>query len=222
MARPLIGLIGRKQTGKDTTATILGETYGYTPFAFADPLRDLVAAIDPIVHAALMGEPGYEPHVKITRVSDALRSHGYERAKAEFPEYRRLLQVTGTEGIRETLGVKHKLREALGNDVWPYIAEERIVDAISYYEFDYGLNKRVPIWGESLVLTDTRFPNEAELVKKHGGIIVRVARPDLPFDDDAHPSETALDDYPEDFTLVNDGDLLDLRVAVDTLIAKLG
>ena len=64
-------------------------------------------------------------------------------------------------------------------------------------------------------ITDVRYPNEADAIKHRGGIVVRVWRPN--FDNDltpeaqAHDSETALDDYPFDAVLVNDGTLDQLR-----------
>ena len=223
MALPLIGLIGRKRSGKDTVADLLIEHHGYNKAAFADPLRDLLAAINPVVAS-------FDNRINDGRgpvhFNDATEALGYEVAKDSLREYRRLLEVTGTEGVRETLGVKYRLRELLDNDVWPAIAELRIEGAIDYvtvnpmWQIDGGKFNRVH-WRESLAFTDVRFANEAELITRHGGILVRVARPSLPANPNPHVSETALDDYEEDYTLVNDGSLADLRVAVDSLVAKL-
>jgi hypothetical protein len=38
---PLIGLVGKKQAGKDSFASILVEKYGYTRLAFADPVKEV-------------------------------------------------------------------------------------------------------------------------------------------------------------------------------------
>lgn len=52
------------------------------------------------------------------------------------------------------------------------------------------------------VITDTRFPNEADAIKQKGGILIRVTRLGVgPVND--HPSETALDDYDEDYVVSN-------------------
>ena len=45
-------------------------------------------------------------------------------------------------------------------------------------------------------ITDCRFPNEADAIRKMGGVVWRIERPGLPHTD-THISETALDDYPE-------------------------
>lgn len=72
---------------------------------------------------------------------------------------------------------------------------------------------------EAVVITDVRFPNEAEFVKKNGGYMVQVIR----IKDDGtqyldagrdpnHPSEIALDDYNFDYYIrVKDGDLNALK-----------
>lgn len=64
------------------------------------------------------------------------------------------------------------------------------------------------------IITDCRFPNEAEAVKSRGGILIRVnrARRDTAGRDTNHPSETALDNYAGwDFTVDNNGTLEDLQ-----------
>jgi hypothetical protein len=73
------------------------------------------------------------------------------------------------------------------------------------------------------VITDCRFPNEAQEIKDYGGIIVRVNRTGFgPVNN--HPSETALDDYDFDAIIENNGSLNDLkettRILYDTYINK--
>ena len=50
MATAILGLVGRKQSGKDTFAQRLVEEHGYTRLAFADPLKAVALAANPIVH----------------------------------------------------------------------------------------------------------------------------------------------------------------------------
>ncbi|AWY05713.1 deoxynucleoside monophosphate kinase [Microbacterium phage Percival] len=191
----VIGLVGKKRTGKDTTARELAE-HGYQPAAFADPLRDLALAIDPVV--------GWDRYVNAPiYYSDALTKYGYEAAKERFPEFRRFLQRLGTEGVRDTLGTKYGLRDLIGDDLWIVLAEERIQAA-----------------DKPLVFTDVRFPNEAALIERYGDT-VRIVRPSLPASTDDHPSETALDDYETSETLTNDSTPSGLSRAVDDLVTRL-
>jgi hypothetical protein len=95
---------------------------------------------------------------------------------------REFLQKLGTDAMRFGL---HK-------DVW--------VNALFA---DYRVNPgmiSLPDW----IITDVRFPNEAQRVKDMGGIMVRVERPDNPFPQSTHESETALDSWKFDHIVTNE------------------
>jgi len=56
----------------------------------------------------------------------------------------------------------------------------------------------------NVIITDVRHINEADAVKKHGGIVIRVIRDvDSNIHGKDHISETALDDYNFDWTVIN-------------------
>ena len=38
----LIGILGRKRSGKDTAGNYVVENYGYDRYAFADPIKDIL------------------------------------------------------------------------------------------------------------------------------------------------------------------------------------
>jgi hypothetical protein len=57
------------------------------------------------------------------------------------------------------------------------------------------------------LITDVRFPNEAEAVKQKGGLLVRINRNS---DTGDHPSETSLDNYDFEITIDNTGTLQEL------------
>lgn len=108
----LVGLVGKKRSGKDTFAEGLIDG-GFQRFAFADALRSAVLATDPLVysvdgngHEALDGVP--------LRLSFIVNRDGWEKAKAR-PEVRRLLQEYGV-AIR-----------ALDADFWVRVVMEQTV-----------------------------------------------------------------------------------------------
>ncbi|UFD97999.1 deoxynucleoside monophosphate kinase [Streptomyces phage Pablito] len=113
---------------------------------------------------------------------------GWEYAKVTYPEVRALLQRAGTEAGRKVLGA----------NVW--------VDALFRDTAD----------APALVITDVRFPNEAQAVADRGGVMIRVERPGVEPARDrmgrVHVSETALDDWPFDHVLQNDGAVRDLHL----------
>ena len=89
----LIGLTGYAGSGKDTFAKILVEKYGYTRIAFADPIRELLYAMNPIISGI--------PYGGNRTLVDLVNSIGWDEAKKE-PEVRRLLQDLGV-GAREVI-----------------------------------------------------------------------------------------------------------------------
>tara|TARA_R110001606_G_scaffold19453_1_gene71318 strand:- start:2634 stop:3476 length:843 start_codon:yes stop_codon:yes gene_type:complete len=74
-------------------------------------------------------------------------------------------------------------------------------------------NSSYPDW----IITDVRFPNEAQAIKDKGGIVIRVERPQLIERDFEHPSETALDDYKFDEVIENNGSIEELIEKVKKL-----
>jgi hypothetical protein len=69
------------------------------------------------------------------------------------------------------------------------------------------------------IITDCRFINEANAVKKENGIIVRINRPGIvPVNN--HSSETGLDGYGFDHVIENYGNFNDLVLKVEALLTK--
>lgn len=101
----VVALSGYAGSGKDETARILADLYGYRRIAFADKLKELVKVIDPIV--------GYTD-AEDWRVSELIEAFGDTRAKKEWPEYRRLLQAVGV-GCRDLFGPNFWVDQALYN-----------------------------------------------------------------------------------------------------------
>lgn len=87
----LIGLTGRKQSGKSEVADHLAAAYDFRVISLADPLRAMLLAVDPWVEEGL-------------RLSVLIRMVGWDAAKEGWPEVRRLLQQLGTEGVRDVIG----------------------------------------------------------------------------------------------------------------------
>lgn len=175
---PLIGLIGKKRVGKDTFAAKLVRDHGYARVALADPLREAALALDPIVGTFPLLDEGVN-RVREWRLSDVVESLGWEKAKDLIPEVRRTLQRFGTESIR-----------SLDDQFWIRTAFQRI-DALRAN-------------GTPVVVTDVRYPNEADAIRNATGYLVRIVR-DLPQDGDTHASERAMDDYREHLRVPNNG-----------------
>lgn len=63
------------------------------------------------------------------------------------------------------------------------------------------------------IITDVRFPNEAEAIKKRGGFLIRVNNPEYKPYENEHYSETALDDYDGFDVIINN----DKKLGIENL-----
>ena len=117
---------------------------------------------------------------------------GWEETKRISPETRRLLQILGTE-----VG-----REMFGQDFWVNQAMKNLG------KFDKA------------VITDVRYPNEYKAIKAREGIIIRIIKPGTGAVN-MHASETALDNFSFDATIVNDGTIYDLNKKIDKLLEEI-
>lgn len=104
----VLGLSGYARSGKDTVADHLVETQGYTRISFADPMREALVALDPVIH--LGGYP--------IGVAAAVRMVGWEKLKGMSSDIRPLMQRFGTE-----VG-----RAMFGENFWVELALSRIPD----------------------------------------------------------------------------------------------
>lgn len=70
---------------------------------------------------------------------------------------------------------------------------------------------------EDAIISDCRFVNEQEYINDLHGIVVRIVRPNYS-SHDVHSSETEMRDIVPDVTIVNDGNIEELRAKVEALV----
>jgi hypothetical protein len=171
-----IALHGVAEAGKDTLGRVLVERYGFTRVAFADPVREMALAIDPIVTLDTHNIDDQCHPDRIIRLSHIVGERGWDDAKKYYPEVRRLLQRIGTDAVR-----------AHSPDFWRDLAQIKA--------------KQI---GGKIVFTDTRFPNEGNMVRANGGIVAKLTTDSGIQDGNAgHQSETAMGDYTFDLVFDN-------------------
>lgn len=158
--------------------------------------KDTVASMIDGAHVTAFAQPLYECLSTITGIPVA-RLRDREVKEATIPwlgrSPRQMLQTLGTEWGRNTVC----------EDIWVRSLLERVAPRLTA--------------GETVVITDVRFDNEAAAVVDAGGEVWRVVRPGwrcLSGDSAAHPSEAGVSDYLVAMTLVNDGTVDDLRLAI--------
>lgn len=188
----IIGLTGKKGSGKDTVAEMIwsieidgGHIWAST--AYAAPLKQIVRRLFDLSYTQMHG----------TQVEKEAVDERWGKSPRE------LLQIVGTDIARKC----HP-------EVWIRRTMRHIDESV---EYDPQL--------AGFVITDVRFPNEADAIKARGGVIVNILRPDLTVAESdvtaQHESEQHAATIPYDYQIINDGTLMDLRRKVAMLQAKL-
>jgi len=162
----LIGLTGKKRSGKDTVADFMCQEMFFKKTAFAKPMKE------------------------ISRIFGFSKDQLDGSLKEIVDDFwgitpRKFLQLLGTE----------MFRNCFRDDVWLKMMELELAN----------LNTK------KAVITDIRFNNEAQFVRKNCGYIIQIIRPDQESDDD-HSSEAGIDQELIDHTIMNDGTIQELYV----------
>lgn len=145
---------------------------------------------------------------------------------------REFLQKLGTEAMRNQIhpnvwvnalfadyiadtGFQYQVKK-VGESIVTGEQQLKVVSEPKPYDFGY------PNW----IITDVRFPNEAQAILDRGGIVIRVNRPKAWHNSDIvrrdlqteHPSETALDNWKFNYVIDNSSDIPHLIEEVKTFM----
>ena len=199
----LIGLCGYIGSGKDTCASILEEHHGFQRLAFASAIKDIVSTLFGWNRDDLEGST---PSSREWR--EEIDTWWTEQL-GRIVTPRLILQMVGTEMFRDCLSPRF----------WTTVLKRKIKEILENEGVEQSSTS--PQRGSRIAITDCRFPEEIELIKSLGGIIVYVDRaPDLHnhklgF---SHSSEHHISSIIPDATIDNNKDLEYLRNQLDTLI----
>ena len=112
---------------------------------------------------------------------------------------RTVLQKFGTDIMRDNIS---DIIPGIGSNFW-----------VKRLEMELDKMKE-----EKIVVSDIRFPNEIEMIKRRGGIIIAVERNNVGNGTDKHKSETSIDFSQADIVIQNNSSLKDLYEKVDTFV----
>ena len=180
----IIGVTGVKRSGKDSIAVRLVEEYGFVRYAFADPIKIACKGIFGFTDEQCWGD-----------------------LKDVVDEYwkitpRKIFQIFGTELFQYELPKHAKELADIGRGFWVYVFAR-------WYERQLAKYPDIKI-----VVTDVRFPFEADMITRLGGTIIKVARSEQ-LDPDMHASETEMNLIPYSDLIENTGSLTDLYHKID-------
>jgi hypothetical protein len=175
---------------------VVGDSLGKPPIGLSGSKgagKDSVAAYLMEVRSGMVRLSFADPLKDIMRVLGFTEAQLYDPVEKErvdpFWEAspRTIIQLVGTEALR------YQVRQ----DIWVKLMEREIRTAPD----------------KVTVIPDVRFPNEAEMIRSLGGVVLRVERADNPLamDSDQHVSERGLPEGMEAAIIKNDGSREDLR-----------
>ena len=190
----IIGLCGLMGSGKGTAADVLVEDLDFVKMSFADSLKDGVAAMFDFPRNLLEGDT-FESR-EWREIPDEFWS---EEMGVEMTP-RKILQLVGTDCLRENFY----------GGIWVSILKKKIIDAS-----EQGIN---------VVIPDTRFVNEIDMIKSIGGDVWHIWR-DVPrwavdyrkteiAPENIHPSEYSWILSDADISIINDSTLEKLKSEV--------
>ena len=128
-------------------------------------------------------------------------------------------QFFGWDGNKDERG--RTILQHVGTDV------VRAKDPEYWVNFIVGILKLFDGEWDYVLIPDCRFPNELERIKEAGfdSTHIRIIRQNfispLTPEQQAHPSETALDHVNPDVNIVNDGTIDDLRIKLSGFVAQI-
>lgn len=199
----IIGLTGPAGSGKDLIAQMLGSKFGFNAVSFAGPLkREVAAAFNLNGDAVAWFE---------------------ERENKERPMLRMALRECSDPGFIECclggagLGGEQLHSELTSRRSYRWIlqrwgTEYRRAQFPTYW-IDHAADA-IAGW-DRVVFTDTRFPNEADFIRDHGGVLWHVKRQGIEAVE-THVSNQELMPGPGDAPIFNDGTIKDLAVTIES------
>ena len=202
----LIGISGKKQSGKNLTANIIKAIAllnNIKPFSNKEAQLKFIKNLSLLgvsrhentsiyhLHSSPLKEISFADNVKkIASLITNIPVYDYNKESIKKSKFE-LLNITHRELLQK---IGEGLRKSIDLDIWVKLAL-----------LEYTENKNI-------IITDVRYKNEADSIKKLNGILIRINRDK---GDDNHQSEIDLDDYPDfDHIINNDSDIEDLILKI--------
>ena len=147
----VVGILGFKGSGKDTAGEYLVREHGFVVESFANPLKDLIAAVFGWDRALLEG--------------NTTDSRTWRETPDEWWEAK--LDWANNPGNYLGRFTPRVAMQVIGTDVM----RKHFDDGLWIKSLEYRLQGK-----DRVVVTDCRFPNECKLIRDYSGVLFRVKR----------------------------------------------
>ena len=132
--------------------------------------------------------------------------YGSQEDKLELNKFwgvsgREFMQKFATNIMRNELS-KYINMNMNNQTIWVRLCEKKILNLLEQ-------NKKI-------IISDGRFPDEIDMIRKHGGIIIKIIRTNNY--NKQHESEKYIDEIKSDIIIINDGTINDLEYQIYNLI----
>ena len=195
----IIGISGLKQSGKDTVGAMINYLTNnkFELKMFAQKPKEIVSLLTGCNIRDLE--------------NDEFKNKLIEGIWGDLT-YRQLLQKVGTDFGRDMIQPNIWVDDIMKDYKMQYISGGigMFHDPRPHYK---------PIGFPNWIITDVRFINEIEAIKRNKGIIIKVTRTDNSKFEDLHKSENELVDYDKfDYIISNDGTLDELTEKIKKIL----
>ena len=221
----VIGLAGRKRSGKDTVALMLEEEYGFKRLALANPLKECLSTFlgvpEPTDKESLVAfSVSQEDLMEMARLLRLDSSDFIERFREQMSEwvvgasYGKNCRSSPCVGVCYTCDSVYyhlpyrKLIQTVGTDICRALDEQVWIRRTMY---EIAMNKK---YGgrDKFVVSDIRFDNEAEFIHNLLGSVWCVSS--TRGEHDNHSSEKGVDKKYISCVIANNGTMEELREEV--------
>lgn len=213
--RPIIALLGRAKSGKDTAGRMLLDMGPGTTRAFAHQLKSIIGEMFEIPEFNLYDEVGKEEPLSqfpafMCPTCMSIEVEPYENDGRKYAACK-MCKAAGERNVFESAWTGRKIAQYIGTEcfrrIWPKVwtnyTLKEAEGVLTTYQF--------------VVITDCRFPNEVTEVKAAGGEVWRIKRKvadEGSVGTKGHASEAAQDGIPDSACTAiidNNGTLMQLR-----------
>ena len=226
----IIGLSGKKRSGKSTVGELLEENFGFKQISFAGPLKEIVhSSFSLPIHSEtkyvryndcedekvknLFMKSLLKIDFKNELVDNFLKIINPINDRSGIPilDY---IELYGEESLKDESTVAgreyRRLLQTTGTDVFRKFCGEDFWVNLTFKKIEGKIFKAQH---EQLkfAITDVRYDNEAQEVMDRGGKIFLIESPYELYGADNHSSERGVSKDLISHTIVNDGSLIDLH-----------